>query len=97
MICVIILEKESDDTLFINTWLMSCRVLKRGMENFVLNTITNFTKDHGFKTLKGEYIQTAKNEMVKDHYKNLGFEQAGDFWVLDAISYENKKSFISTK
>ncbi len=97
MICVIILEKESDDTLFINTWLMSCRVLKRGMENFVLNTVANFTKDNGYKILKGEYIQTAKNEMVKDHYKNLGFEQSGDNWSLDAIAYENKKCFILTK
>ena len=97
MICVIILEKENEETLFINTWLMSCRVLKRGMENFVLNTISNHTKEMGFKTLKGEYIATAKNEMVKDHYKNLGFEQAGEFWLLDATTYENKKCFITTK
>ena len=97
MICVIILQKETEDTLFINTWLMSCRVLKRGMENFVLNTITNFTKDNGYKTLKGEYLPTAKNEMVKDHYKNLGFVQENSYWLLDAITYENKKCFITKK
>ena len=97
MICVIILQKENDNTLFINTWLMSCRVLKRGMENFVLNTISNFAKDKGFTYLKGEYIPTAKNEMVRDHYKNLGFESTGDYWVLNTSNYENKKSFIITK
>ena len=39
LICVIILQKEDKETLFIDTWFMSCRVLKRDMENFVLNTI----------------------------------------------------------
>jgi FkbH-like protein len=97
MICVIILQKDTEDTLFINTWLMSCRVLKRGMEHFVLNTIANFTRDNGYKTIKGEYIPTPKNDMVKDHYKNLGFEQLDHYWVLDTINYENKKCFITKK
>lgn len=97
MICVVVLEKENEETLFINTWLMSCRVLKRGMENFVLNTITSIASDQGFKYLKGEYIPTAKNQMVKDHYKNLGFEQVGNYWLLDAKSYNNKKCLIEKK
>ena len=40
LICVIILKKENDKDLFIDTWIMSCRVLKRGMENFTLLMIT---------------------------------------------------------
>jgi len=97
LICVIILEKESDEVMFINTWFMSCRVLKRGMENFTLNTIANFAKDNNFKFLKGEYIATAKNGMVADHYKNLGFEQQADYWMLDVVQYPNKKCFIHKK
>jgi FkbH-like protein len=97
LICVIILRKEDKSTLFIDTWFMSCRVLKRGMENFVLNTIANFTKEKGYTYLKGEYIETAKNEMVKNHYIQLGFEQSGNFWLLNADSYQNKKCFIKTK
>ncbi len=97
LICVIILKKENDTTLFIDTWFMSCRVLKRGMEHFVLNTIANFAKDNGFSIVKGEYIPTAKNEMVKDHYKNLGFEESGNFWTLNATDYINKKCFINKK
>jgi predicted enzyme involved in methoxymalonyl-ACP biosynthesis len=91
------LEKESDEVMFINTWFMSCRVLKRGMENFTLNTIANFAKDNNFKFLKGEYIATAKNGMVADHYKNLGFEQQADYWMLDVVQYPNKKCFIHKK
>lgn len=96
-ICVIILKKENENTLFIDTWFMSCRVLKRGMENFVLNTIANFTKEKGYIYLKGEYIETAKNEMVKNHYSHLGFKQLADYWILNVTSYENKKCFIKTR
>ncbi len=97
MICVIILSKMSSDTLFIDTWLMSCRVLKRGMENFVLNTIVNFAKENGYQFLNGEYIPTAKNEMVELHYQNLDFKKDSNNWILDTLQYEQKKSFISLK
>lgn len=97
LICVIILKHKNESTLFIDTWFMSCRVLKRGMENFVLNTISNFAKEKGYTYLEGEYIPTAKNEMVKDHYLNLGFEQDDTAWKLDVKNYTNRKSFITTK
>ncbi|MDN3657625.1 HAD-IIIC family phosphatase [Ferruginibacter paludis] len=97
MICVIILEKEDEQTLFIDTWLMSCRVLKRGMEHFALNTIVHFAKEKGFLYLKGEYIPTAKNEMVKNHYAELGFKQLGVFWILNLNECEEKKNFIIRK
>ena len=97
IICVVILKKENHNTLFIDNWLMSCRVLKRGMENFVLNTIAEFAKEKGFIYLKGEYLATAKNEMVKNHYFQLGFQIADDYWLLNVTKYQNKKSFISIK
>ena len=94
MICVIILRPEDRDNLFIDTWFMSCRVLKRGMENFVLNTIVNCAKENGYSFLKGEYIQTEKNVLVKDHYFQLGFEQATNHWILNVNNYQEKKCFI---
>jgi FkbH-like protein len=97
LICVVILKKESKDVLFIDNWFMSCRVLKRGMENFVLNTIANFAIEKGYFYLKGEYIPTPKNELVKEHYFNLGFKQDNEEWKLDVKNYINRKSFITTK
>ena len=97
LICVIILKKEAAETAFIETWFMSCRVLKRTMENFVLNTIVDFCKENGFEILKGEYIPTAKNEMVKDHYLNLGFEENDQFWTLKTSEYQEKLTYISKK
>jgi FkbH-like protein len=97
LICVIILKKEDDQTLFIDTWFMSCRVLKRGMENFVLNTIVDLASENKYKYLKGEYLPTAKNEMVKNHYPDLGFKEQNNFWILDVDIYEPRKTFINTK
>jgi FkbH-like protein len=97
LICVIILEEKSREELFIDTWFMSCRVLKRGMENFVLNTIANFARERNYSALRGEYIPTAKNAMVKDHYEGLGFSPGSGGWVLDVNKYENRKSFIKMK
>jgi FkbH-like protein len=97
LICVVVLQKENTDTLFIESWFMSCRVLKRGMENFVLNAIAGHAKQKGFAYLKGEYIPTAKNEMVRNHYQDLGFRSAGDYWELDVHQYEERKNYIGYK
>ena len=75
LICVVILEKMDEETMFFNTWFMSCRVLKRGMENFTLNTIVEYAKEQGFKRLVGEYLPTLKNQMVEQHFPNLGFKK----------------------
>jgi FkbH-like protein len=96
LICVIVLKKEQQ-TLFIETWLMSCRVLKRGMENFVLNAIQNVAKQNGFLKIKGQYIATAKNAMVKNHYENLGFTKTEEMWELDVNHYEIKGCFIQSQ
>ena len=97
LICVIILKTESAETLFIDTWFMSCRVLKRGMEHFVLNTMVNFAQENGFSMLKGEYIPTAKNDMVKSHYENLGFHEVDGFWELDVNNNGQKITYITKK
>ena len=57
----------------IDTWLMSCRVLGRRVENAVLKTIAGYARSHGATALTGSYIPSAKNQMVKDHYQKLCF------------------------
>ena len=96
LICAIILKKEND-SLFIDTWIMSCRILKRGLESFVLNTIAVSAKQNGFKRLSGEYIPTAKNALVKSHYQELGFYAENNNWGLDVASYKVRECFITQK
>lgn len=101
LIAVIIMEKIDNETLFIDTWFMSCRVLKRGMENFTLNTLVDYARTNGFKKIIGEYLPTLKNGMVKEHYPNLGFEAIKDsktsLWILNVENYQNRECYIAQK
>jgi FkbH-like protein len=94
IICVVVLRKLTGDALFIDNWLMSCRVLGRGMEHFTLNTITGFAREKGYRYLRGEYLPTGRNGMVADHYLSLGFEAQGGGWVLDLETYEHRPTSI---
>lgn len=57
----------------IDTWLMSCRVLKRQVEEEVLNRFVEVAEERGCSRLLGVYLPTAKNKMVREHYPELGF------------------------
>lgn len=101
LIAVVIMKPQDKETLFVDTWFMSCRVLKRGMENFTLNTMVERAKAAGYKRIVGEYLPTPKNKMVEEHYSNLGFnkietaETAQYELILD--NYKVKDCYIQTK
>lgn len=76
MICVVICRPsaESRSTIWeIDTWLMSCRVLGRKVEEAVLAEIAKAARQKGVAILHGRYLPTTKNAMVADHYAKLGF------------------------
>ncbi|MCX6198747.1 MAG: HAD-IIIC family phosphatase [Bacteroidetes bacterium] len=91
LIAAIILKKENKNTLFIENWIMSCRVLTRGMEQFSLHAITQLACKNKFSMLKGEYLPTTKNGLVKDHYLKLGFNYIEGFWQMNL----NESNFIN--
>ncbi len=90
MISVVIVDRS---TWEIDTWLMSCRVLGRRMEEAVLDQIVAAARAGGAEALRGRYIPSAKNRMVADHYSRLGFAAAGGdaggetMWRLDLGGY----------
>ena len=100
LIAVIIMKKQDADTLFVDTWFMSCRVLKRGMENFTLNTMVERAKAAGYHRIIGEYLPTAKNKMVEQHYPGLGFTKVEGTetaqYVLDVDHYQPRECYIQT-
>lgn len=65
----------ANDELMIDSWLMSCRVLGRQVEDAVLDVLANAARCLGFKALIGEYRPTERNGMVAEHYARLGFVQ----------------------
>jgi FkbH-like protein len=72
LISIVIGQKEND-TMKIDTWLMSCRVLKRQVEEELLNELVRLARSRGCEKLEGVYLPTAKNEMVRDFYTRMGF------------------------
>ena len=101
LIAVIIMKKQDEETLFIDTWFMSCRVLKRGMEDFTLNTMVEAAREKGYKRIIGEYLPTPKNKMVENHYPSLGFQKLEGTptaqYVLDVEQYQTRENYIKTK
>ena len=95
LISVLIMEKR-DDALFIESLLMSCRVLKRGMEEFIFNAIIDAARENGVSKVIGEYIKTPKNSMVEHLYENMGFTNTGDnIYTMNVADYSYKKNYIN--
>jgi FkbH-like protein len=69
----IVVGRKIGETMHIDTWLMSCRVLKRQVEEEVLNELARLARARGCARLEGVYLPTAKNDMVRDFYGRMGF------------------------
>ena len=96
LVSVVIIEKRENKAGFIDTFIMSCRVLKRGMEEFVINKIVEVAKAGGLEKLYAEYISTAKNKMVENFYLDMGFNEIADkSYELDLGCYKNRNTFVS--
>ena len=94
MISVIILRENQPYCWAIDTWLMSCRVLTRRVEEMVLLHLVTLVKEKNGSVLMGRYIPSPKNSLVADHYEKLGFkffdksENGETFWELLLDSFE---------
>ena len=87
------------DELHIDLWLMSCRVLKREMESAVLDFLIEYCKKNSIKKIYGYYYKTSKNNMVKDFYKEMGFntillEDEKSEWILEINKISDKRNKV---
>lgn len=72
-IIAIVIASVVDHAATVDTWLMSCRVLGRQVEEATLNLLAVAASERGADRIIGEYRPSTKNEMVRDHYAKLGF------------------------
>jgi FkbH-like protein len=99
LISVVILEMNSGN-LAIRDWLMSCRVLARGVEQYMMNNVFERAQQLGLTHVTGEFIPTAKNAMVKDFFARFGFEKViqeengRSCWSLEVSKYRPSTVFI---
>lgn len=72
----VIITKRCAETVFIDTFLMSCRVMGRRLEDVIISVLVGYYKDKG--KLIGLYEPTAKNMPVATLYPKMGFTQMDD-------------------
>jgi FkbH-like protein len=100
MISVLILKEDQPGRWGINTWLMSCRVLTRRVEEIVLVHLIALVREKGGSALVGHYIPTSKNSLVANHYEKLGFnlleknENDETYWELLLNNFEPNKQLL---
>lgn len=96
----VVIGEITTDTLHIELWLMSCRVLKRDMELAMLDELVAQCRQHGIRRINGYYYQTAKNAMVRELFGAFGFtkteqyENGDSTWTMDISTYENLNHVI---
>jgi len=101
IIAIVIGRLTGEHEALVDTWLMSCRVLGRGVEETTLNLVAAAAKRLGATRLVGEYRPTAKNGMVREHYRKLGFsklqhnEDGVRIDVLDLAAYVPAETSIA--
>ena len=89
IVSVLIARKEGKEA-FIELFLMSCRVLKRGMEYAMMDELFHILASTECEKVSGYYYKTKKNGMVEDLYFDMGF-------LLQEESPEGKKFLIHKK
>src|SRR5260370_10273462 len=87
--------RQTGRILEVDTWIMSCRVLGRRVEETILQYLVEQARVRGITEIVGRYIPTAKNGLVHDHFEKLGFAQTGSqngetTWQLAIASYWEK-------
>jgi FkbH-like protein len=97
----VLIGKVLDQTLEVDLWLMSCRVLKREMEFAMFDALVERCQTLGIRKIVGVYIPSKKNGLVAGHYASLGFSSMGggsegrELWCYEVPSrYEPRTQYI---
>ena len=98
LISMVIIKFINNHEAFIDTWIMSCRVLKRTVEILAMNYIVDVLRENNISKIKGEYLPTPKNKLVKTFFPEFGFSAEKDDsnkFFLDLSNYKQQKTYIS--
>ncbi len=90
---VYIIEKGKNEWI-IDTFLLSCRIIGRGVENCMLSQIIEKARKEKIKTIKGKFIPTQKNKPAEKFYEDFGFSLEDDYWVFNTDNSINKPEHI---
>ena len=93
MLCTI-----TEDVIVIDNWVMSCRVFKRDMEYAMFDELVRIARSRGIRSIEGMFVLSAKNGVVSQLFRSLGFDLISDSNLADDRDrYEIKVHPLSTK
>jgi FkbH-like protein len=78
---VFIVRKDTQKEWFIDTFLLSCRVMGREVEKGILGHIIKEAKNSGIEKIKAKFIPTNKNKPIENFLPNCGFQKEGEYWI----------------
>lgn len=92
-IIAVVFTETRDSALEIETFVMSCRVLKRGVEQLVANVLAELAAESSCEHVVGIYRPTKKNVLVESLYADLGFTSLSNAedeqrYVLDLATFQ---------
>ena len=71
---VVLIVKKGKGQAEIDTFLISCRIMGRFIEDQVIEFIENKYRSYGYKLIKASYLKTNKNMPVSDLFERLGYD-----------------------
>lgn len=88
LVAVLVAEQQAGGIMDIDTWLMSCRVIGRTVEDELFRHLCRIAVDRRCTVVRGTFIPSAKNGVVEDLFPRLGFERdavddSGSVWTYD--------------
>ena len=73
--------KKNETSWILDTFLLSCRIIGRGVEDAMLSHILKDAKNNGVKEFKAEFISTPKNKPAENFLLEFGFKKQDKFWI----------------
>ena len=92
---VFIIEKLNFEEWFIESFLLSCRVMGREVEKAILNYIINEARKNNVKRLLAKYVPTDKNKPIEGFLEDNGFIKKDEYWIFDLQKPFNMPKFLT--
>ena len=96
--------RDDPDVLELVSWVMSCRVFGRQLEDEAMNIAVEMAQARGARTLRADLIATGKNAVISNLFSSLGFARLTgpapadtSRWILDLAGYVPRPTFISRR
>ncbi|MBL0234363.1 MAG: HAD-IIIC family phosphatase [Chitinophagaceae bacterium] len=86
-ICIVKEDPTNNKAVFIDSFLMSCRIIGRNIEVCFLDFVLRYLKDRGYENVLATYRRTQKNGQVESFYEKMGFK-------FQAVGDDGKDYFI---